>query len=255
MAIRRDVGVNARPPSEADAPLGRSPWPDSRRQDTFVSTFAHELRQPLSAMLAAVDVVRVAPDVEAARRAVHVMRRQISQMSRLVEDLVDATRWASGKVTLHTRRLDLRDVLRDAAADVRNTVERRGQALVVAIEPAPVWVEGDAPRLQQVVSNLLRNAVHATQPGGQISMAIERRDALVTLCVGDTGRGIDTDALPHVFDLFSQARPHEGIGLGVGLTVVREIVRLHGGSVEARSDGAWKGSEFLVRLPCAERRA
>jgi signal transduction histidine kinase len=254
MATIREVGVNAMQPSNAGAPTGRSPLHDSRREDTFVATLAHELRQPLSAMLAAVEVVRAAPDLEAARRAVHVMRRQISQMNRLVEDLVDTARWASGKVTLHKCRLDLRDVLRDAAADVRNTVEGRGQELIVAIEPEPVWVDGDSQRLQQVVSNLLRNAVHHTQPGGQISMAIERLDSIVTLRVGDTGRGIDTTALPRVFDLFSQARPQEGIGLGIGLNVVREIVLLHGGSIEARSDGAWKGSEFIVRLPFAERR-
>jgi signal transduction histidine kinase len=97
--------------------------------------------------------------------------------------------------------------------------------------------------------------VHYTQPGGQISMAIKRMNSIVTLRVGDTGHGIDTAALPHVFDLFSQARPQEGIGLGIGLNVVREIVLLHGGSIEARSDGAWKGSEFIVRLSFAERRA
>jgi signal transduction histidine kinase len=206
-------------------------------------------------MLAAVEVVRVAPHLDAARGAVQVMRRQINQMSRLVEDLVDATRWASGKVTLRTCRLDLRDVMRDAAADVKTAAEERGQALVITAEPEPVWVDGDSQRLQQVVSNLLRNAVHYTQPGGHIWMAVERMDSIVTLRVGDTGRGIDTDTLPHVFDLFSQARPKDGTGLGIGLNVAREIVLLHGGSIEARSDGAWKGSEFIVRLPFAEMSA
>src|SRR4029453_8895871 len=120
MATIREVGVNAMQPSNAGAPTGRSPLHDSRRKDTFVATLAHELRQPLSAMLAAVEVVRAASDIEAARRAVHVMRRQISQMSRLIEDLVEAKRGAAGKVTWHKCRLDLREVLRGAAAGGRN---------------------------------------------------------------------------------------------------------------------------------------
>jgi signal transduction histidine kinase len=252
MATIREVAPSRVSPRDGDRLFPQKFPQKSRRKDTFVATLAHELRQPLSAMLAAVEVVQVAPDLQAAQRAVHVMRRQIGQMTRLVEDLIDATRWASGKVTLHTCRLDLRDVMRDAAADVKKTVEERGQALVVAGRADPVWVFGDAQRLHQVVSNLLRNAVHYTQPGGRISMAVERLGSNVTLRVGDTGRGIETDMLPRIFDLFSQTRPQDGIGLGVGLNIVREIVLLHGGSIEARSEGAWKGSEFIVTLPVAE---
>jgi signal transduction histidine kinase len=235
--------------SPVDATVGRSPAHDSCRKDTFVATLAHELRQPLSAMLAAVEVVRRSAGTQAARGAVDVMRRQLGQMSRHVEDLVDATRWARGKVSLHTCRLDLRDVMRDAAADVEVTIIEGGPELFVDGDQEPVWVDGDRQRLLQVVSNLLRNAVSHTQPGGQITMAVERMASTITLRVGDTGRGIEAEALPHVFDLFSQMRPHEGTGLGIGLSIVREIVLLHGGSIEARSDGAGKGCEFLVRLP------
>jgi signal transduction histidine kinase len=235
--------------SPVHANVDRSPAHDSRRKDTFVATLAHELRQPLSAMLAAVEVVRRAPGTEAASRAADIMRRQLSQMSRYVEDLVDAVRWARGKVSLHTCRLDLRGVMRDAATDVEGTVAEGGPGILVAGEQEPIWVDGDRQRLLQVVSNLLRNAVSHTQPCGQITMAVERMASTITLRVGDTGRGIEAEALPHVFDLFSQMRPHESTGLGIGLSIVREIVVLHGGSIEARSDGAGKGCEFVVTLP------
>ena len=237
-------------PADADAEWLRTQ--DRRRKDTFVATVAHELRQPLSAMLAALEVARIAPGSDAAGRANDVMRRQLGQMSRLVEDLVDATRWSHGKVTLERRPLDLHAVIRDAAADAAVAVADAGQQLMVVIdEQEPVRINGDRQRLLQVVSNLLRNAVKYTPPGGRITMTVERMAWTVTLRVGDTGRGIEADALPHVFDLFSQERPQEGTGLGIGLTVAREIVLRHGGSIEARSEGLRKGSEFVIRLPLA----
>ena len=115
--------------------------------------------------------------------------------------------------------------------------------------PRPIWVDADRQRLQQVLTNLLRNAMNYTEPGGRVSLTVERMASTVRLRVGDTGRGIEAEALPHIFDLFSQARPHEGTGLGIGLSVVRQIVALHGGSIEARSEGAGKGSQFIVTLP------
>jgi PAS domain S-box-containing protein len=225
---------------------------ESRRKDTFVATLAHELRQPLSVMLAAVEVVRLAPGTESSRRATDVMRRQISQMSRVVEDVVDATRWVRGKATLLKRRLDLRGVISDAAADAAAAVAQHGLDLIVAKTSQPIWVDADPQRLQQVLSNLLRNAVKYTEPGGRISLTAERTASVVKLRVGDTGRGIETEALPHIFDLFSQVRPSEGTGLGIGLSVVRQIVALHGGTIEARSEGLGRGSQFIVTLPLAE---
>jgi signal transduction histidine kinase len=221
------------------------------RKDAFVATLAHELRQPLSAMLAAAEVVRLAPGAEAASRAADVMRRQIDQMSRLVEDLVDATRWARGKMTLHKRRLDLREVVSDAAQDVGAEVAERGLELIVAQTSGPIWVDADRQRLQQVLSNLLHNAVKYTGPGGRIAVELEAAESTITLRVVDTGQGIAEGALTHIFDLFSQVRPDEGTGLGIGLSVVREIVVLHGGSIEARSEGTGKGSEFIISLPLA----
>jgi len=246
-----DVDPQVSGRSLAEPIVDPSPAHDSRRKDIFVATLAHELRQPLSAMLAAVEVVYRAPNIEAAHQAAKVMRRQISQMSRHVEDLVDAVRWARGKVALHMSRLDLRDVMRDAAADVEVTVGVGGPELLVNDEEEPIWVDGDRQRLLQVVSNLLRNAVSYTQRDGRITMTVDRMPTAIALRVGDTGRGIEAAALPHVFDLFSQMRPQEGTGLGIGLSIVREIVMLHGGSIEARSDGVGQGCEFIVGLPLA----
>jgi signal transduction histidine kinase len=222
-----------------------------RRQEVFVSTLAHELRQPLSAVSAAVEVVRLAPASEAARRATTTIQRQIGQMSRVIDDLIDEMRWACGKVTLRTQRIDVRQVLRDTALDVTAAVAARRQELVVATASEPLWVDADPQRLQQVLSNLLANAMKYTGPGGRISLAAGGGEAAVTLRVTDTGRGIDRQALGHIFDLFSQVRPAEGAGLGIGLSVVREIVALHHGRVEARSEGPGKGSEFIVTLPLA----
>jgi len=238
------VGVDARRIALARPPVIVSP-----PHDLFVATLAHELRQPLSTMLAAVEVVRHAPDTDARRRAVDVMQRQLGQMSRLVDDLVDAARWARGKVPLGRCRVDLSTVIAGAAADVEAVAVERGQMLVLPDDHLPLWVKGDRRRLLQVISNLLGNAVKYTPPGGTIAIQVERIGRTATVRISDTGRGIAANALPHVFELFSQVTPHEGTGLGIGLSIVREIVRLHGGRIEARSQGAGQGSEFIVSLP------
>lgn len=237
-----------------DTPAERTLAGERRRKDIFVATLAHELRQPLSTLLAAVEVVRLASDSDAANRATEIMRRQIGQMNRVVEDLLDAARWACGKVTLRKQRLDVRDVIRDAAQDVAAAVEARGHALVVAIGREPIWADADPQRLHQALSNLLRNAVKYTDPGGRITVAADRGDATLTLRVSDTGRGIARDELTQIFDLYSQVRPLEARGVGIGLSVVREIVALHDGRVEARSKGPGHGSEFIVTLPLATSR-
>lgn len=225
--------------------------PGRTQKETFVATLAHELRQPLSAMLAAVEVARDAPDAVSLSWAVEGMLRQIDQMSRVVEDLMDATRWACGKVTLQRRRVDLRDVVSVAAQDVAAAVADRGHELVVDNPSEPLWADADPQRLQQVLSNLLRNAVNCTDPGGRISLAAEGIVSTIRLRISDTGRGIEPAALGHIFDLFSQVRPHETAGVGIGLSVVREIVALHDGRIEARSDGPGHGSVFIVTLPRA----
>lgn len=224
---------------------------ERRRRETFVATLAHEIRQPLAALLAAVEVIRLAHDPESTTRATDIMKRQIGQMSRVVEDLLDATRWARGKVTLRKNRLDVRELIEEAALDIAGGVAEQGHELLVSTPPEPLWVDADKQRLHQVLSNLLRNAVKYTAPGGRISLAAHRGPGTVTLHVSDTGRGIEPEALPHIFDLFSQVRPSDDGGLGIGLSVVREIVGLHDGRIEARSEGPGDGSEFIVTLPLA----
>jgi signal transduction histidine kinase len=219
------------------------------RHETFVATLAHELRQPLSTLLAAVEVIRLTTDSPDAQRASAIMKRQVSQMSRVIEDLVDASRWARGKVTLRTTRLDLRDVMREAALDVAAAASARGHTLVMADAPEPLWVDGDPQRLHQVFSNLLGNAVKYCDPGGRIALAASQDSTTITLRVSDTGQGIEPQALRLIFDFFTQVRPLEGIGLGIGLAVAHEIVALHGGRIEARSEGVGRGSEFIVTLP------
>ena len=224
---------------------------ERQRQSAFVSTLAHELRQPLAALLAAVEVVRLARDEAAISRATGVMKRQISQMNRVVEDVIDAVRWARGKVTLKKARIDLRDVIREAVQDVGAAAAARGHDLVVEQASEPLWADADPQRLHQVLANLLRNAVKYTDPGGHITLTADRNLSTATIRVRDTGRGIDPAALPRIFDMFAQVQPSEGGGLGIGLSVVREIVALHAGRIEARSAGPGHGSEFIVTLPVA----
>lgn len=237
--------------AERRAALGDPLEAERMRREAFVSTMAHELRQPLSALLAAVEVLRLAPDTVEAARATAIMKRQIGQMNRMVEDVMDAARWRRGKVTLRKQQLDVREVIKDAAQDVQAEIVERRHQLVVATAPEPLWAEADPQRLHQVLSNLLRNAAKYTDPGGRISLTADRSATTVDVRVSDTGRGIEADALPHIFDLYSQVRPAESHGLGIGLSVVREIVVLHEGRVEARSDGPGRGSQFIVSLPAA----
>ena len=217
----------------------------------FVSTVAHELRQSLTVLSTSVDILQMAPASAAARHATATIRRKIDEMSRVVADLTDATRWAYGKVTLLKRCVDARDVLAVAAADAAAPAAARGHALEISTASRPLWVDADPQRLQQMLSNLLANAIKFTDQPGRISVAAGARNGAVILRVSDTGRGIEREALTHVFDLFSQFAQPEDAGLGIGLSVVREIVSLHGGQVEARSEGPGRGSEFIVTLPLA----
>jgi signal transduction histidine kinase len=139
----------------------------------------------------------------------------------------------------------------EATQDVAAEVAERGHELMVAEVSEPIWVDADRQRLQQVFSNLLHNAVKYTEPGGRIAVTLEATSSTITLRVVDTGQGIAADALTRIFDLFSQVSPHEGAGLGIGLSVARDIVAQHGGSIEARSEGSGKGSQLIVTLPLA----
>jgi PAS domain S-box-containing protein len=224
------------------------------RKDLFLATVAHELRSPLSPIANAIELLRLSGDQlpDAIEGPLRVIERQLASIERLVEDLLDVTRIGAGKVRLEPAELRLDDVLRRAAESVRPQSLHRGQQLQVLLLPTPVCVRGDAERLHQVFVNLLSNAVKYTPERGRIwlKLTIEGADAVVR--VEDTGIGIAAEMLPRIFELFTQeecSRPMAAGGLGLGLPLVRELVAMHGGSVQVRSEGRNKGSEFTVRLP------
>jgi len=222
---------------------------DRVRDDTAIWTVAHELRQPLSVIATAVAIVERESASAATGQAVAVMARQLRHMSRMVDDLLDAARLSTGKVSLISQRIDVRDVMAEAGADCAPAAAERRQLLDVARGVTPLWVSADRQRLYQVFSNLLRNAIKFTPHGGRITFTGGSHDSTITVRVCDTGRGIDRRALPGIFDLFAQVQPSGLGGVGIGLNVAREIVSLHRGQIAARSDGLGKGSEFVVTLP------
>ena len=220
-----------------------------QRHEAFVSTLAHELRQPLSALLNAIEILRVRQVPIGSGSSVEIIHRQARQMSRLVEDVLEAARWARGTTVLQRQLVDVRQLIAETASDVTAAVSARGHALEVSSAAEPLWVDADPVRLRQVLSNLLDNAIKFTEPGGRIGLAASRAGGDAVVVVSDTGRGFEPRELTHIFDLFSQVRPGDGRGLGIGLSIAHEIVALHNGRIEARSDGLSRGSEFVVTLP------
>ena len=227
-----------------------------RRKDEFLSMLSHELRNPLAPIRTAVYILNHAePDGEQARRARSVIERQAEHLTRLVDDLLDVTRIARGKIELRRDRIDVGEVARRAAEDQRSVMEARGVKLGVDLDAAVVWVDADATRIAQVVGNLLQNAGKFTPAGGQVSLSVRASPSSAELRVRDTGIGIEPELLAHVFEPFVQsdrslARAQGGLGLGLAL--VRAIVELHGGTVRADSGGPGRGAEFVVTLPLAE---
>ena len=226
---------------------------ESRRKDEFLAMLAHELRNPLAPIQSAVSILRHVDVVdEKLTYARDVVDRQVRHLARLVGDLLDVSRVTLGKVQLAKERVDLATVIARAVETSRPLIDARGHRLTISIPPRAAPVEADPIRLAQVIGNLLTNAAKYTDPGGEISVALERQAEEAVIRVRDTGMGISADLLPQVFDLFIQGERSlarsEG-GLGLGLTLVRRLVELHGGTVEASSEGTGKGSEFTVRLP------
>ena len=217
---------------------------ERRRREVFVATLAHELRQPLSAILAAIEVTALAPSSDAIVKATNVMRRQVGQMTRVIDDLMDATRWAEGRMSVRRQLVDLRQVIGVAVLDVGAVMAERGHELVLQEQPEPIWVNGDPQRLQQVLSNLLRNAARYTDTGGRIAVDVETGPSTVALRISDNGIGIESDALACIFELFSQVHPSQVSGLGIGLSVVREIV----GTTWRRHPGAQQGPWLRKRI-------
>jgi signal transduction histidine kinase len=226
-----------------------------RRKNEFLATLAHELRNPLAPLRNSLEVIRLAGDDGAAFRQVReVMERQVGQMTRLVEDLIDVSRVAQGKLELRKVRVDLREALEQAVHMNAPLRQVRHHHFAATLPPEPLWVEGDRDRLVQIVVNLLNNAAKFTPEGGHLSLEAAAEGEQVAVRVRDDGIGIPTDELGRVFDLFTQVggSPEQVGGLGIGLSLVRRLVELHGGTVTANSDGVGKGAEFVVRLPACE---
>ncbi|MGH9768454.1 MAG: PAS domain S-box protein, partial [Blastocatellia bacterium] len=227
----------------------------SRLKDDFLAMISHELRAPLTAILGWAQMLRSgALDRTAAERALLTIERNAKSQAHLVGDLLDASRIATGKLSLEIRPVELMSVVEAAVDAVRPSVEAKSLRMQIVLEP---WVgpfTGDVERLRQVVWNLLSNAIKFTPPGGLIEVRLERLENKALLIVSDTGQGIDPEFLPHIFDRFSQidsSSKRRQSGLGLGLAIVKHIVELHGGAIYAYSRGEGQGSDFMITLPLA----
>lgn len=227
-----------------------------RRKDEFLATLSHELRNPLAPMRTALEVMRLArenPDlVEKARATVE---RQLMHLVHITDDLLDVSRITQNKVDLKRERIDLRAALHSAVEATRPVIEASAHTLTLDLPALPVWTEADFTRLAQVFSNLLNNAAKYTDRGGRIRVNATSTGAEATVTVSDSGVGIPPAMLPRVFDMFTQLQAHRDRthgGLGIGLTLARRLVELHGGTIEAKSEGTGRGSSFIVRLPVAQ---
>jgi signal transduction histidine kinase/ActR/RegA family two-component response regulator len=228
----------------------------NRKKDEFVATLAHELRNPLAPMRSAVEILKAGGASQQEREwASAVLDRQVQQMARLLEDLLDVSRLSRNRLALRAEAVELTAVLDAALETSRPAIEAGGHELILALPPEPLRLNGDPARLAQVFANLLNNAAKYTETSGRIRLTAERQGDDVVVSVADSGIGISAEVLPHVFEIFSQAKPalerSQG-GLGIGLSLVKGLADLHGGSVEARSEGPGRGSEFVVRLPLCD---
>ena len=223
----------------------------NRSKDEFLATLAHELRNPLAPIRNSLTLLRCGENMAL---ACDVMERQVSHMVRLVDDLLEVSRLTSGRIELRRETVDLAGVIATAVETSRPLIDRAGHRLEVSALPECVLLDADAMRLAQVFSNLLNNAAKYTDPGGHISIAVECDDAAAEVSITDNGVGIPAGALDRIFDMFSQADASDRraqSGLGIGLTIARRLVEMHGGVVRAESDGPGHGSRFTVRLPRA----
>ena len=226
-----------------------------QRKDEFLAMLGHELRNPLSAIATALHLASARPDdARVNARVRDVLARQTAHMTRMIDDLLDVSRITRGKIQLRRAPLDLATTIERAVDTARPAINARHQHLTVSVEGAPLTVDGDPTRLEQVLVNLLNNAAKYTPDGGQISVSAGREGPSVVVRVRDNGVGIPAEALSQIFDLFAQVEASlaraQG-GLGIGLTLVRTLMVMHGGTVTAWSEGPGRGSEFVVRLPYA----
>src|SRR5215475_9642965 len=224
-----------------------------RRKNEFLSILAHELRNPLAPISNAIQILSLrGDDPKVVTQSREVMERQVHQMTRLVDDLLEVSRIGRGKISLEKAPVDLADVVATAVETSRPLVETHHHTLTVSLPERPARVEGDGARLAQVLSNLLNNAAKYTEDGGRIDLIVEQARGEAVIHVRDNGIGIAPERLPSVFDMFEQIEGAAGRsqgGLGIGLTVARRLVEMQGGKIEAHSEGLGKGSDFVMRLP------
>jgi signal transduction histidine kinase len=226
-----------------------------RRKDQFLALLGHELRNPLAPIMAGLELLRArfgTPDTridDAVRRTRDIIERQSQHLARLVDDLLDISRISSGKIELRKTSVAIQEIVEHAVSTSQPILDERGHQLQLELPVEPLRVSGDTVRLVQVLANLLNNAARYTPNGGNISVQAATHGDQLELRVRDNGRGISTEFVGRVFDAFSQEEPRPGAGLGLGLSVVRQLVVMHDGSVSVTSDGPGKGSEFTVRLP------
>lgn len=224
-----------------------------RRKDEFLAMLAHELRNPLAPIRNAVRLLKMQEATDPKLTlSCNIIDRQVTNMTRLLDDLLDMARIMQGKIRLKIEHFELTDIVNNAIETSRPLLESRKQELIISQTMTPQWLEGDHVRLAQVLSNLLNNAAKYTGEGGKIMLSVMREGSDAVIEIKDTGIGISPDILPQIFDLFTQADhtlAHSQGGLGIGLTLVRQLVEIHGGTVTAASEGIGQGSTFTVRLP------
>ena len=223
-----------------------------RRKDEFLAVLAHELRNPLAPLRTGLDLLKHdGLSGHAAGRTREMMQRQLNHLVRLVDDLLDLSRVSRGAIELRQGHLDLNKVVEEAVEISRPLITERSHRLELALEKGQLPIEGDFERLIQVVGNLLGNAARYTEPGGTLHIRSETSRGEALLRVRDTGAGIPSELQEEIFEMFTQAPGQSGTakGLGIGLAIARQLIRLHGGDIEVRSEGRGRGSEFIVRLP------
>jgi PAS domain S-box-containing protein len=228
-----------------------------RAKDVFLATLAHELRNPLAPIRNAVEILNVKTQQNPETRwALDVIGRQVDQMARLIGDLLDVARITGNKLEIRKETVDLSMILRLAMEMSQPLIEACGQNFEVHMPGQPIALEADPARLAQVISNLLNNAAKYTERGGRISLAASCTNGTASISVADTGMGIPDNMLPRIFEVFTQGEQaklgHHG-GLGIGLTLVKQLVELHGGTIHAQSEGPGRGSEFTVTLPVVQQ--
>lgn len=233
--------------------LNRALHESDRRKDEFLAMLGHELRNPLAPIRNAMAIMRKLDTSDPQLRWVReVVDRQVTQLARLVDDLLDVSRIVQGKLTLRRVPMDLAEVIDQAVETSKPLMDQRRHRFAVSLPPHPIRLEVDAARLVQAICNLLSNAAKYTPEGGSIWLTVDVEDRNSVISVRDTGEGIPSAFLPRLFDAFIQVDrtlDRAQGGLGLGLTIVQKIVELHGGHIEARSEGQGKGSEFVIRLP------